>query len=250
MNSDGQQKHRKPGSSNEPGTSETPDVKRKRHPADKAVVKEADLPLTGLWKRRQQERQRWADKHAKPKPKQAETKKPEEIAMPSFAEPSKASRRRKARQLNRKKWSYECQQNNIPDQRLNLILRKTAEKNKKRMERRMRDAKKNGKEIDAWDEEAIRRRKPKNREELEKIRKENPFRKKMDEAMKRASINSKLALRRQRTAEMVVRKKKQPVPKVSELEARRLMLGQNNAIRIPVEQKADINPVVRRYLFD
>ena len=216
------------------------------------MVKEADLPLTGLWKRRQQERQRWADEHAKTTPKSDKTEKPdkEEIAMPSFAEPSKASRRRKARQLNRKKWSYYCQQNNIPDQRLNLLLRKTSEKNKKRMERRKREADKASKEIAAWEEERIRRGKPKTRAEFEKIRAENPFRKKMEIAMKKAQTNAKLALRRQRTAEMVRRKELQPVPHVSDLEAKRLMYGSSGAVKIQAEQKADTNPTIRRYQFD
>ena len=243
---------RKPGSLNQPGPSEEPKDSQKRgHPADKSVVKEVDLPLTGLWKRRQQERHRWADKQSKtePKPEAKKTDK-EEIEMPSFAEPSKASRRRKARQLNRKKWSYYCQQNNIPDQRLNMVMRKTAEKNKKRMERRKREAEKASKEIVTWEEERIRRGKPKTRAEFEKIRAENPFRKKMEIAMKKAQTNAKLALRRQRTAEMVRRKELQPVPHVSDLEAKRLMYDSSGAVKIQAEQKADTNPTIRRYQFD
>ena len=90
--------------------------------------------------------------------------------MPSFAEPSKASKRRKTRHVNRKKWSYYRQQNNIPDQRLNLLLRKSSEKNKKRTERRKREVGKANKEIVAWREERIRREKTKTRAEFEKIR--------------------------------------------------------------------------------
>ena len=70
----------------------------------------------------------------------------------------------------------------------------------------------------------------------------------MEVAKKKAKTNAMLALRRKRTAEMVRRKELQPVPHVSDLKTKRLMYGSSGAVKILAEEKADINPGIRRLI--